>query len=55
MGSVLVIVLQAKLLNDYNYKIREKNNIFEPHSSRKVVKKKKFKKNKYHILTDDDD
>ena len=52
MGSVLVIALQMKILNDHNYKIREKNNnIFEPHSSRKVIKKKpQLKKNEYYIL-----
>lgn len=55
MGSALVIALQVKLLNDHNKKQREKNKIFEPHSSRKVIEKKpQLKKNEYQILPEDD-
>ena len=55
MGSVLVIALQMKILEDHCKEQREKNKIFEPHPSRKVIKKKpQFKKNEYHILPEDD-
>jgi len=55
MGSVLAIALQIKLIRDHNSEQREKNKIFEPHSSREVIKKIKFKNGDYHILPNDDD
>ena len=53
MGSVLIIALQSRILDDYKQHQREKNKIFEPHSSRKIIKKPQFKKNKYELLLDE--
>jgi len=54
MGSVLAIALQIKLIRDNNSEQREKNHIFEPHSSRKVIKKQQTTNGDYYMLSEDD-